>query len=184
MSYKVINYLFVCLVVALITSPLYASSYAGEQQREIKALSADDIDGYLTGAGMGLAKSAELNGYPGPLHVLELADDLALSAEQKSATQSLYDQVKQRAKTLGSDVIQQEQVLEQMFRDDTITPQALNAQVEKISALQGELRAAHLMAHIEQTRVLSAAQIEIYQQLRGYADADQHHKHKHSKHKH
>ena len=37
------------------------------------------------GRGMGLALAAELNGYPGPSHVLELADKLKLSAEDKAA---------------------------------------------------------------------------------------------------
>jgi hypothetical protein len=41
------------------------SPYAGQEKREIKALSAEDIEGYLTGQGMGFAKAAELNHYPG-----------------------------------------------------------------------------------------------------------------------
>ena len=55
---------------------LAASPYAGEEGREIKALSAADVDAYLTGQGMGFAKAAELNGYAGPKHVLELAAEL------------------------------------------------------------------------------------------------------------
>ena len=40
------------------------------------------------GRGMGLALAAELNGYPGPAHVLELADklDLARSTENECST--------------------------------------------------------------------------------------------------
>src|ERR1700757_2891750 len=56
--------------------------YAGQQKREIKALSEEDVAGYLGGAGMGYAKAAELNGYPGPMHVLELGDRLELTDEQ------------------------------------------------------------------------------------------------------
>ena len=41
------------------------SPYAGEQGREIKALSTKDIDDLTQGRGMGLAKAAELNRYPG-----------------------------------------------------------------------------------------------------------------------
>jgi hypothetical protein len=52
------------------------SPYTGQERREIKALSNEEIDRYLSGDGMGLAKAAELNHYPGPRHVLELADQL------------------------------------------------------------------------------------------------------------
>ena len=49
------------------------SPYAGQQTRAIKALSPEDLAGLLNGEGRGMAKAAELNGYPGPVHVLELA---------------------------------------------------------------------------------------------------------------
>jgi hypothetical protein len=40
------------------------SPYVGQEFREIKALSPQEISDYLSGKGMGLAKAAELNGYP------------------------------------------------------------------------------------------------------------------------
>ncbi len=65
--------------------------YAGQHTREIKALSPPDIESYLAGQGMGLAKAAELNHFPGPKHVLELADALNLSKEQLTQTQALFE---------------------------------------------------------------------------------------------
>ena len=62
-----------------------ASPYAGQQTREIKALSSTQTADLLAGKGMELAKAAELNGYPGPMHTLELATQLELSTEQKQA---------------------------------------------------------------------------------------------------
>ena len=53
--------------------------YAGQQARSIKSLSAEDVAALLKGEGMGMAKAAELNGYPGPVHVLTLADELRLT---------------------------------------------------------------------------------------------------------
>jgi DNA repair protein RadC len=41
-----------------------ANPYAGQQTRSIKALSPEDIDELRKGAGMGLAKAAELNSIP------------------------------------------------------------------------------------------------------------------------
>ncbi len=57
-----------------------AAPYAGQQTRAIKALSPEDIAGLRAGDGMAMAKAAELNRYPGPRHVLDLAGPLALSA--------------------------------------------------------------------------------------------------------
>ena len=48
--------------------------YAGMQARAIKALSAEQIADLKAGRGLSLALAAELNGYPGPRHVLELVE--------------------------------------------------------------------------------------------------------------
>src|SRR6266849_3579115 len=45
--------------------------YAGLQTRPIKAISEQQIADLKAGRGMSLALAAELNGYPGPKHVLE-----------------------------------------------------------------------------------------------------------------
>ena len=52
--------------------------YAGDAGREIKALSPEEVKDLLSGAGMGYAKAAELNHFPGPAHVIELADKLGV----------------------------------------------------------------------------------------------------------
>jgi len=56
-------------------SPTFAEPqpYAGQQAREIKALTVAEIQAYLSGAGSGYAKAAELNHYPGPKHAIENA---------------------------------------------------------------------------------------------------------------
>ena len=41
------------------------SPYTGQDKREIRALSKEEVHGYLSGDGMGFAKTAELNHYPG-----------------------------------------------------------------------------------------------------------------------
>jgi hypothetical protein len=77
------------------------SPYAGQQTREIKALSAQEIDDLLNARGMALAKAAELNGYPGPLHSLELADKLGLSPEQLRAIKDIKAREEAAARPLA-----------------------------------------------------------------------------------
>jgi hypothetical protein len=60
--------------------------YAGQQDRAIAGLSADEVKAFLDGRGMGLAKPAEVNGYPGPMHVLELADEVEADGRAAAAS--------------------------------------------------------------------------------------------------
>ena len=144
------------------------SAYAGQEARAIKALSAEDIEALRTGQGMGFAKAAELNGYPGPAHVLALAEQLQLTPEQLAKTRDIEASMRTKAKTVGAELIDAEARLDNLFASKWIDDQALNASLQRIAELQSELRHAHLQAHLEQTAVLSAAQTVRYIELRGY----------------
>src|SRR6516225_6367919 len=80
--------------------------YAGMEQRDIKALSEREIADLRAGLGMGLALAAELNGYPGPLHVLELADQLELGPGLRQKMQELFDAMKAEAIAAGEKLIE------------------------------------------------------------------------------
>ena len=95
--------------------------YAGMQARPVKALSDQQIADLKAGRGMGLALAAELNGYPGPMHVLELASPLGLSDDQRAKVAGLFDAMKQEAVALGERLIAAETVLDRQFADKTIT---------------------------------------------------------------
>jgi Spy/CpxP family protein refolding chaperone len=145
--------------------------YAGEQQRVIKALSERDVAALRQGQGMGLAKAAELNGYPGPMHTLELARRLELSAEQRAATQRLMDEHKARARALGERVVQAEAELDALFARREATPERVSEATRRIAERQATLRAEHLNTHLAQTALLSPEQARRYSQLRGYSGA-------------
>src|SRR5213595_738740 len=122
--------LFVCLAVALLLATAGASAqmpYAGMQVRSVKALSEQQVSDLNAGRGMGLALAAELNGYPGPSHVLELADKLDLSSDQRQQVQSLFDSMKAEALPLGSKLIAQETDLDKLFASRAITTDSLKA---------------------------------------------------------
>jgi len=144
------------------------SPYAGQESREIKALSAQEVSDLLAGRGMGLARAAELNGYPGPMHVLELAAELELSPEQASRTQALFKNVKARATDIGRQLVEEERALDRQFSSRSITPASLQSSLERLARLQRELRRAHLETHLEQAALLSDAQIAAYAKLRAY----------------
>ena len=159
----------VAAVISLIASSVLAASpYAGEEGREIKALSAEDVDAYLTGQGMGFAKAAELNGYAGPKHVLDLASELALTAEQRTRTQALFASMQTKAVVLGRQLVDEERKLDRLFASTSITRGSLQESVARIGELQAGVRAAHLEAHLEQAKILTPEQRSHYLRLRGY----------------
>ncbi|MEH2613184.1 Spy/CpxP family protein refolding chaperone [Bradyrhizobium sp. AZCC 1693] len=163
--------------IAFVTSVHAQTPYAGMQGRSIKALSDQQIAELGTGRGMGLALAAELNGYPGPSHVLELADKLELSAEQRASMQRLFDSMKAEAMPLGSKLIEQEAELDRLFASRTVTPESLKASTAAVAATQGTLRETHLKYHLSTGSILTQAQMTKYAELRGYGSGHkrQHH---------
>jgi Spy/CpxP family protein refolding chaperone len=144
-----------------------------------RALAPTEIDDLLAGRGAGMAMSAELHGYPGPAHVLELADQLALSAEQRRATQALFDDMARDAKRLGAAIVAAERNLDRGFAERQIDAQRLRAMLSNLAGLRAELRYVHLRAHLAQTTLLSPAQIARYGTLRGHSPPPAHGGHKH-----
>ena len=145
--------------------------YAGHQLRDLKALSSEEIGQYLAGAGMGYAKAAELNHFPGPMHVLELADQLELTAQQREATEKLMKTHKAEARSIGAKLVEAERTLDALFRAGKVAPEALSLAVSRAAALQGEYRLSHLETHRRMREVLSEEQVRRYDALRGYAGA-------------
>ena len=157
------------------------SGYAGQQHRAIKALSEQEIADLAAGRGMGLAKAAELNSYPGPLHVLELAARLELTTEQRAATETLMQAMYRKARPLGARIIEAERDLDRAFAERRIDVVELKRRIDAIAALQGELRAVHLETHLDQRALLTSAQVARYDELRGYrSDAPSHGGHRHA----
>ncbi len=145
-----------------------ASPYAGMERRAVKALSEQQIAEFKAGRGMGLALAAELNGYPGPSHVLELADALHLTPEQRSRTKALFEAMKAETIPFGERIIADELTLDHLFADKRVTQPLLDDATARIGAAQGALRGAHLRYHLAMAKLLTPTQIAQYRELRGY----------------
>ena len=168
------------LVTVVSTSDSFGQShqpYAGIQSRLIKSLSDDQLADLRAGRGMSLALPAELNGYPGPLHVIELADMLGLSPEQRARMQQLFETMRDEAIALGSRLIAQETELDRLFATRTVTASTLAQATAAIGQTQAELRATHLRYHLLTTDILTRDQMRRYAELRGYGGVEQGHDH-------
>lgn len=154
-----------------------SSDYAGEEMRTIKSLSPDEIEGLKAGAGTpfnGMAKPAELNGYPGPRHVLDAyeAGQFELSDGQLAQVRSLFNEMKKQAIPLGEQIIQVEQEMDDAFSSGEINAKDLKQYITKSAELYSQLRFVHLYTHLKMMEVLSAEQVEAYNRLRGYTSAN------------
>src|SRR3954467_12741462 len=117
--------LILCTLMWASTAAIAQTPYAGMQTRPIKALSEQQVADLDAGRGMGLALAAELNGYPGPSHVLELADRLELTQDQRIRIAALFNAMKAEALPVGARLIEQETALDQQFASRSVTPESL-----------------------------------------------------------
>jgi Spy/CpxP family protein refolding chaperone len=173
---------FILAGVLLAGSAAYAQGHEGHdmgnmsmegmaQPQPAAASSAASMAGYSAeerasglreGRGMGLAMPAERNGYPGPRHVLELADRIGLSAEQRARTQSLFDAMQSQARRLGAQLLAQEAELDAMFRAHRATPASLEATARRIGETEAALKVTHLRTHLAMVDVLTPDQLQLY----------------------
>ncbi len=146
------------------------SPYAGQEARDIKALDPDRVAGLLAGDGLGYAKAAELNGVAGPKHVLELATELGLTDDQRAATETIFEGMREGAVELGRRIVEAERRLDRAFAAGELDARTLRDHTAEIGRLEGELRAVHLAAHLEMMDVLTRYQVHEYMRLRGYEE--------------
>ena len=146
----------------------HESPYVELQDRAIKALSQEEVRALREGEGMGFALAAELNGYPGPKHVLEMAAALDMTREQIARVTVVYREMNERARRLGTRLVQAERDLDRAFAEASVDASRLATLVREAGAVRTELRLAHLEAHLEVTSILDRDQVHRYRDLRGY----------------
>lgn len=145
-----------------------AQPYAGFEKREIKALAPERVTDLQEGKGAQYALSAELNHYPGPIHVLDLAADLKLTPEQEEKVRALVAPHKEKAQQLGSQLVQLERELDKLFASKQATEANVDRVLVEIGRIESQLRGEHLKTHLATTRLMTAEQIATYDQRRGY----------------
>ena len=150
------------------SQPPPTASYSGFDKRKVASFSDADVAAMLDGRGMGFALPAEINGYPGPMHVLELADQLGLTPEQRVVLRERFEFMQAQARKAAARYVAAESALDQAFRDkvmDLVTIKRLTLEADTTRA---EKRFAHLQAHVNARAILTAEQLVKYAVLRGY----------------
>ena len=104
------------------------------------------------GRGFGLAFAADQNGYPGPLHVLELQEPLGLTADQATKVRALLHAMFAESKPKSARLLEAEARLRRLFAD--------------VERARSEVRLVHLLTHLKTRDLLTEAQRRIYQDAR------------------
>jgi Spy/CpxP family protein refolding chaperone len=118
------------------------------------------------GRGFGLAFPADQNGYPGPLHVLELKDRLQLTAEQESQMRVLFEAMLAEARSRAARLAAAEARLKRLFAERAADDAAVRTAVAETETARAEVRLAHLLTHLHTRDLLTEAQRQTYHQLR------------------
>lgn len=186
MNKKIVKYLLIAIAISLVsvTKVLaqqhqhdaqhnnFRSPYVEQLDSPVRGLSFEEVDNLLNGQGAGYARTAELNGYPGLRHVLDLSSQLNLSFQQEKEIQAAFEQMKSQVKSIGETIVSKEQKLSKAFASREITNTELEKQTSELAELYGELRKTHLQAHLQINPLLSTKQIKKYNQIRGYEVAE------------
>ena len=170
-NYVVILLLFTGAQADQIQHP-HTSEYTGQEMQTIKSLSPKDIAELKRGGEWGLAKAAELNGLPGPVHLLEMREEFHLNDAQVTEITKIYNEMKSQAIQQGERLIALELELENHFQNRTINNTLLRSSLDAIEEVRKELRYIHLSAHLATPEILSEKQIEKYNELRGYSNVN------------
>ncbi|MBI2585295.1 MAG: periplasmic heavy metal sensor [Rhodospirillales bacterium] len=167
-SYPALVLVFVLAAALSAADAPAAGPYAGEQKRDITTLTADDVAELMAGGGWGLARPAELNGYPGPRHVLDLASELGLDDKQRAVVAAVFASMNAEARRAGAAYVEAERALDRAFRSGRIDGDTLAERVAETGQLRDRLRRIHLAAHLETAPILTPEQRHLYRRLRGH----------------
>jgi hypothetical protein len=147
------------------------SPYVGQEMRDIKSLSDEDVQSLQNGTGEafdGMGKLAELNGDPGPRHVLDLASELQLTDGQRMEIERIYQNMSNDAKSIGAAIIDIERDMDGAFANKTITQENLRLMLDKSADLYDQLRLVHLSTHLHTVQILTLEQVQMYNTMREY----------------
>ncbi|MBI2206215.1 MAG: hypothetical protein HYU41_20470 [Candidatus Rokubacteria bacterium] len=101
-----------------------------------------------------MAFAADQNGYPGPLHALELKDRLRLTAGQEAKMRELLAAMKAEIPK-SERLLAAERNLERLFADAAATEAAVRAAVAEVERARTDVRLVHLLAHLKTREVLT-----------------------------
>jgi len=118
------------------------------------------------GRGFGLAFAADQEGYPGPLHVLELKDRLRLDGNQEREMQHMLDAMFAESRPAAARLLAAERRLGALFAGSTADEATVRAAVADVERARTDVRLVHLLTHLKTRDRLTDEQRRLYHAAR------------------
>lgn len=140
----------------------------GAPQGHLEALRCSESFDRVVGQGLGfgLAFAADRNGYPGPLHVVELATSLGLRPDQVERARGLFDAMLAESKPKSAALLAAEAELARIFERGEATEARVRTQVAEVERLRADVRLVHLTYHLRTRDLLTPEQRAAYHRAR------------------
>src|SRR5213592_2364397 len=152
---------------ATATRAQHAHGGAGAQGHQVAQTCASEFEKVVgEGRGFGLAFAADQNGYPGPMHVLELRDRLKLTADQEAKARDLMHAMFAESRPKSVRLLEAEAKLRRLFAERAADEAAVRAAVAEVERARSEVRLVHLLAHLKTRDLLSEDQRRLYHEAR------------------
>jgi Spy/CpxP family protein refolding chaperone len=128
---------------------------------------AEEFDrGVAAGRGFGMAFAADQNGYPGPMHVLELRERLGLTPEQVTKAEALMRGMLDDARPRSARLLEAEARLRRLFADAVADEATVRAAAIEVERARSEVRFVHLLTHLRMRDLLTEPQRRLYHEAR------------------
>ncbi len=118
------------------------------------------------GRGFGMAFVADQNGYPGPLHVLELKDRLKLTTDQEQKAQAMLHAMFAESRPKGASLLEAEAKLRRLFAERAPDEASIGTAVAEVERARSEVRLVHLRFPLATRDLLTENQRRIYHDAR------------------
>jgi Spy/CpxP family protein refolding chaperone len=118
------------------------------------------------GRGFGMAFAADQNGYPGPMHVLELKDRLQLTPDQETKIKALMAIMYGESRPKSARLLEAKAGLRRLFAEGTADEATVRAAVEAVERARSEVRLVHLLTHLRTREILTDEQRRMYHEAR------------------
>ena len=150
-----------------VTRAQHAHGGAGAQGHQVAQTCASEFEKVVgEGRGFGLAFAADQNGYPGPMHVLELKDRLKLTADQEAKARELMHAMFTESRPKSARLLEAEAKLRRLFAERVADEPAARAAVAEVERARTEVRLVHLLTHLTTRDLLTEDQRRIYHEAR------------------
>jgi len=169
------------LTAVLLTATAQAGAQTGhghgpgggdaQPHRRVEACQREFDQVVAEGRGAGLAFVADQNGYPGPLHALELKDRLRLTPDQETRMRALLDAMFAEARLRAARLAEAEARLRRVFAEGNADEATVRSAVAEAERARVEVRLAHLLTHLRTRDLLTDDQRQVYHRLRWGAAA-------------